>query len=152
MNKTRNIVTWVFIVIGQIAFVYLFIYLFGLLRNNLNVNPTLHFILIAISIWLGALLGTYIIGIVGLILKKEKPLKAGLRFLVTTLLALVPMLVLIYNGFAVGIDNSPDFQNIVLNKMIPYYTQMSLIFALLGFYVTLWWKKIKPITQDSKKK
>jgi hypothetical protein len=152
MKKPWIVFAWILIVTAQIAFSYSLVYVFNTSIYNPQIETASQFLLIPIFVWLISLIGFYGIGMVGLAVMKVKPLRAGLRFLATAIMALFPMLILVFNAFSVGIQ-SQTFQDIIMRRMVPYYSQLDLVFALLGFYITLWWKKSKPkVTPKTKKR
>lgn len=144
MNKAWNAFTWVLIVTVQIVVGYGLVILINSLTQKPPVVTVQQFLLIPFSIWLGYLTGIYGIGMLGLVLKKIEPRVAGLRLLTTAVLTAVPVLMLIFNGTTVGLENQQQFQAIVMGRMVPYYTQLCAVFSLLGFYVTIWWHRAAP--------
>jgi hypothetical protein len=144
MKKTWNVLAWILIVAAQIALGYILVLLLTLNNSKPPLETISHFLLTPLFIWLGYLIGIYGIGMLGLVLKKVKPLVPGLRLLTTAILAVLPMLMLIFNAVTVGVENQQQFQDLVINRMVPYYTQLCAVFSLLGFYITVWWHKAVP--------
>lgn len=144
MNKGWNALSWVLIVVAQIALGYALVSVINSVIYKPQIETIAQFLMIPISIFLGYLIGVYGIGMLGLVLKKLKPRVAGLRLFTTAIMTVIPMLMLIFNAVTVGVENRQQFQDIVMVRMVPYYTQLCAVFALLGFYITIWWHKVVP--------
>lgn len=144
MNKGWNALSWVLIVVAQIALGYALVSVINSVIYKPQIETITQFLMIPISIFLGYLIGVYGIGMLGLVLKKLKPRVAGLRLFTTAIMTVIPMLMLIFNAVTVGVENRQQFQDIVMVRMVPYYTQLCAVFALLGFYITIWWHKVVP--------
>ncbi len=144
MNKIWNALSWILIVVAQIVIGYGLVYFLNILNYKPQYETIQQFLMIPFSIWLGYLIGVYGIGMLGLGLKKIEPLVAGLRFLTTAVMTAIPMLILIFNAVTMGLEDRQQFQDIVMVRMVPYYTQLCTVFALLGFYVTVWWHRAVP--------
>ena len=144
MNKGWNALSWVLIVVAQIALGYALVSVINSVIYKPQIETITQFLMIPISIFLGYLIGVYGIGMLGLVLKKLKPRIAGLRLFTTAIMTVIPMLMLIFNAVTVGVENRQQFQDIVMVRMVPYYTQLCAVFALLGFYITIWWHKVVP--------
>lgn len=144
MNKGWNALSWVLIVVAQIALGYALVSVINSVIYKPQIETITQFLMIPLSIFLGYLIGVYGIGMLGLVLKKLKPLVAGLRLFTTAVMTVIPMLMLIFNAVTVGVENRQQFQDIVMVRMVPYYTQLCAVFALLGFYITIWWHKVVP--------
>jgi len=144
MNKGWNALTWILIGLAQLAVGYGLVFIINLNIYKPQIETIPQFLLIPLSIWLGYLVGIYSIGMLGLGLKKLKPLVAGLRLFTTAVMAIIPMLVLIFNAVTIGLEDQQQFQELVMVRMVPYYTQLCAVFALLGFYITIWWHKAAP--------
>lgn len=149
MNKGWNALSWVLIVVAQIALGYALVSVINSVIYKPQIETITQFLMIPISIFLGYLIGVYGIGILGLVLKKLKPRVAGLRLFTTAIMTVIPMLMLIFNAVTVGVENQQQFQDIVMVRMVPYYTQLCAVFALLGFYITIWWHKVVPKKQKT---
>jgi len=144
MNKGWDALSWILIVLAQIAIGYALVFTINLIIYKPQIETIPQFLTIPLSIWLGYLVGVYGIGMLGLVLKKLEPLVAGLRLFTTAIMTVIPMLMLIFNAVTVGVENRQQFQDIVMVRMVPYYTQLCVVFALLGFYITVWWHKVVP--------
>jgi len=144
MNKGWNALTWILIGLAQLAVGYGLVFIINLNIYKPQIETIPQFLLIPLSIWLGYLVGIYSIGMLGLGLKKLKPLVAGLRLFTTAVMAIIPMMVLIFNAVTIGLEDQQQFQELVMVRMVPYYTQLCAVFALLGFYITIWWHKAAP--------
>jgi hypothetical protein len=72
-----------------------------------------------------------------------QPLQAGLRLISTALLALIPLIVLTFLGLTVGFEEPAEFQEIVIGRMVPYYTNLNVAFSLMGFYIPTWFRFIR---------
>ncbi len=146
MNKGWNVLSWILIVVAQVAIGYGLVFLGKGLYDQQQVVTIAQFLVIPTGIWLCYAVGIYAIGMLGLVLKKVTPLVPGIRLMTTMTLAVVPMLMLIFNAVSVGPQNQQQFQGVVIARMVPYYTQLSAAFALFGFYITIWWHKAEPQT------
>jgi heme/copper-type cytochrome/quinol oxidase subunit 3 len=144
MKKTWNVLTWILIVAAQLIFSYWLVSYFTADKSSAQIETMSQFSMIPLIIWVGYVLVVYGLGMLGLLLYKFKPARAGLRFLSTAIMTAIPMLILIFNAQTVGLGNRLEFQHLVMDRMIPYYTQLGLAFALLGFYITVWWQKAPP--------
>lgn len=144
MNKGWDAFSWVVLVVAQIAIGYLLVVILNSIFLKPQIETIQQFLMIPFSIWFGYLIGVYGIGMLGLVLKKVTPLVAGLRLITTAVMTAIPMLVLIFNATTVGLENGQDFQDIVMARMVPYYTQLCAVFALLGFHITVWWQRAAP--------
>jgi hypothetical protein len=136
--------SWFLILVVQIIVGFVLVSLTALLIDTTNLRSLTQFILTPLSIWLAISLSVYGVGMIGLVFKKVKPLVALLRLATTLILAAVPMIILTINAAVVGVENTQEFGSIVLARMVPYYTQLAYVFALLGFFVTIWWHKAVP--------
>jgi len=144
LNKCWTALSWILILAGQIAAGFALVSLAGLLVDTSSLRSLTQFMLTPVSIWLAISLSVYSIGMLGLVLKKVKPLVMWLRLATTLVLAAAPMILLTVNAAVVGVENTQDFNSIVLGRMLPYYTQLGFVFALLGFFVTVWWHRAVP--------
>lgn len=144
MNKRWNTVSWVLILIAQVAVGYGIVFLGTVYINQPETKTLQQFLIIPLTIWLGYLVGVYGIGMLGLSLKKVEPRVSWLRLFTTAVAGLVPVLILIFNAATVGVENQQQFHDLVIVRMVPYYTQLCAVFALLGFYITIWWHRAVP--------
>jgi hypothetical protein len=147
MKKFWSIVSWGLLVIAQLLLSFLLVSIAKTYILPKPVSAVWEFLAYPLSIWLSFILGVFGVGIVGIILLKLEPRRAGLRVLSTSILALIPMVVLIVLGLTVGIENQENFSNIVLGRMVTYYTQLTVVFSLIGFYIPNWFSKIAPKTE-----
>ncbi|MEA3326014.1 MAG: hypothetical protein U9R53_01695 [Chloroflexota bacterium] len=90
MKKFWNIFGWVISIILQIAVCLLVLDIFRQFVFPNPVTKTGEFLVIPLLIWISFVVGVYGIGILSLLIRKITPLKAGLRFLSSAGLALVP--------------------------------------------------------------
>lgn len=144
IKQVWNAITWALIVGAQLAVGYALVFIVNLSINTSQIETIAQFLKIPSSIWLGYSIGVYGIGMLGVWLKKYQPLVPLLRLATTATMALIPMLILIFNSVTVGVENQKEFQDLVIVRMVPYYTQLCAVFALLGFYITVWWHKAVP--------
>ncbi len=145
MTKRWNTLSWILILVAQYATGYALAYMSNLIINQPEVSTMKQFLLFPLGIWLSYIIGVHGVGMFGLFLKKMKPMIPGLRFLTTAIMAVIPMLILIFNAVTVGVDNNlQQFHDLVMIRRVPYYTQLCAVFALLGFYATVWWHKAVP--------
>ncbi len=144
MNKLLNTLSWVLIGVGQIGVSYLLITLATLSIFQTKIVTMQQFIMVPLSIWGSYVVGVFGVGMLGLKLQKVKPLVPGLRLAATAVTTALPMFMLGFNAAAVGVQNQPQFQDIVIVRMVPYYTELCAVFALLGFFVTVWWNRVVP--------
>ncbi len=143
MKKFWEIFSWGITICAQIALSFLTL---AGLRNWIfptSVTSLGAFLIIPFSIWISFIIGFYGIGMLSMILRKIKPLKAGLRLISTAALALIPLVVLTSLSMSVGFEEPVDFRNIVLGRMVPYYTNLNVAFSLIGFYIPTWSKYVK---------
>lgn len=101
------------------------------------------YLIIPLSIWVSFIIGVYGIGILNMAIRKLTPLQAGLRLISTALLALIPLIVLTFLGLTVGFEEPVNFREVVLGKMVPYYTNLNIAFSLMGFYIPTWFRFIR---------
>ena len=144
MKKFWSVFSWVLLVAAQILFSFLLVEIAKSYILPLQVSTIWEFLGFPLSIWLSFIIGVFGIGTVGIIVLKLEPRNIGLRLLSTSFLALIPMVVLFILGQTVGIENPEDFSEIVLDRMVTYYTQLNVVFSLIGFFIPNWFKKIVP--------
>lgn len=152
MKKFWNIFGWVVTIILQIVVSFLLQEIFRSYMYPTQVTSTGAFLIIPLLIWVSLVVGVFGIGILSFLIRKYSPLSTGLRFLSSAGLALLPLGLLVFLGLSVGFENQKDFQDIVLDRMVSYYSNLALVFSFLGFYIPNWVKFIKPISADSKAK
>lgn len=143
MKKFWNIFGWGITIAVQIALSFLIL---EQLRNWLfpaSFTTNSAYLIVPFSIWASFIIGVYGIGILSMALRKMKPLQPGLRLISTAVLALIPLIVLTFLGITVGFDDPVDFRQIVLGRMVPYYTNLNVAFSLMGFYIPTWFKFVK---------
>jgi len=141
MQKSWDIFTWILILLAQTAAGYFLVLLTRVFIDYSQATTIARFLIIPLSIWLSYSIAVYGIGMLGLWVKKKKPTVAVLRLITTTTLASVPMLMQVFNGVSVGVEDWQQFHDLVIGRMVPYYTQLCAAFALVGFFVTIWWHK-----------
>jgi hypothetical protein len=100
-------------------------------------------LIIPLSIWVSFIIGVYGIGILSIAIRKLTPLQAGLRLISTALLELIPLIVLTSLGLTVAFEDPVNFREVVLGKMVPYYTNLNVAFSLMGFYIPTWFRFIR---------
>ncbi len=144
MTKSWAAISWVLICLAQIGVGYALAFLSNVIINQPAPGAINQFLQIPLGIWLGYIIGVTGIGMLGLALKKITPMVPGLRLLTTAALAAIPMLILIFNAYTAGFEDQAQFQSLVMGRMVPYYTQLCAVFALLGFYITVWWHRVVP--------
>ncbi len=149
MKKSWNTLLWILILAAQFGIGYALV----TLSNTFTIRPRMEtipqFLMVPLGIWLGYLVGVYALGMLVLVLKKVEPVAAGLRLFTTAVLGTLPMLILIFNAVTIGVENQQQFQTLVMARMVPYYTNLCAVFALLGFYITVWWHKVTPKTEKA---
>jgi hypothetical protein len=101
------------------------------------------YLIIPLSIWVSFIIGVYGIGILSIAIRKLTPLQAGLRLISTALLELIPLIVLTSLGLTVAFEDPVNFREVVLGKMVPYYTNLNVAFSLMGFYIPTWFRFIR---------
>ena len=144
MNKARNALAWILVLVGQLAVSYGLITLTNLGFFQSKITSIPQFLPIPFSIWGSYVLGVFGMGMIGLTLMKATPPVVGLRFFTTAVLTAIPMWMLTVNAVTVGVNDLSQFQSIVIARMVPYYTELAAVFALLGFFVTVWWQRATP--------
>jgi len=152
MKKFWNIFGWVITIILQIVVYFLLLEIFRSFVFPAEITRTGEFLIIPLLIWASVVIGVFGIGILSFLIRKYSPLRTGLRFLSSAALALLPLGLLVFLGLSVGFENQKDFQEIVLDKMVSYYSNLALVFSFLGFYIPNWIKFIKPKGAGSKTK
>ena len=143
MKKFWQITGWVITIAFQIGASFLLVELFQRSFYPGEINTAGQFLKIPLMIWFSFMIGVYGIGIVGLLFHRSEKLQTLLRLASTAFMALIPMLLLIFLGLSAGIENEQEFEEIVLGRMVPYYTQLNVVFSLIGFYIPSWFKKLK---------
>jgi TRAP-type C4-dicarboxylate transport system permease small subunit len=151
MKKFWNIFGWVITIILQIVVCLLLQEIFQRYVFPGQVTRTGEFIIIPLLIWASVVIGVYGIGILSFLIRKTTPLQAGLRFLSSAGLALLPLGLLVFLGLSVGFENQQDFQEIVLDRMVSYYSNLAMVFSFLGFYIPNWVKFVQPKKSNRKK-
>ncbi len=144
MTKSWAAISWVLICLAQIGAGYGLAFISTVIINQPVPKTLSQFLMIPLGIWLGYVIGVTGVGMLGLALKNVKPKVPGLRLLTTGALAAIPMLILIFNAYTAGFEDQAQFQSLVMARMVPYYTQLCAVFALLGFYITIWWHRVVP--------
>jgi len=150
MKKFWNIFGWVFTIIIQITLCFVIL---GILQTSVfpnQITRTGEFLRIPLLIWITFVVVVYGIGMLSLLIRKITPLKAGLRFISSAGLALVPLGILIFLGLSVGLENQKDFQEIVLDRMVSYYSNLSMVFSFLGIYIPNWIKFLQTKNKGNK--
>jgi len=141
-NGSLSIIVWILIIALQIAAGYGLFYFVRILLIPAEITNSGAFIKIMAVMVLSFAIAAWIIGLIGLWIKKIKPLKSGFRLLTALGLALIPVLILAYLGNTVGFDDLSIFNEIVVGKMIPYYTNLTMVMSILGFYLPEWFSKV----------
>lgn len=143
MKKFWKIFGWGITIVLQIGLSFLIL---EQLRNWIVptwVTNLSTYSIIPLSIWVSFLIGVYGVGILSMAIRKIMPLQAGLRLVSTAALALIPLIVLTFLGLTVGFDDPAEFREIVIGRMVPYYTNLNVAFSFLGFYIPTWFKFVK---------
>jgi len=143
MKKFWDIFGWGITIVVQIALSY---FILDQLRNWIiptSVTNIGTYLIIPFSIWASFLIGVYGIGILSMILRKMQPLQAGLRLISTAVIVMIPLIVLTFLGLTVGFEDPVNFREVVLGKMVPYYTNLNIAFSLMGFYIPTWFRFIR---------
>lgn len=151
MKKFWKIFGWGLTIGVQIGLSFLIL---EQLRNTIIPTSVTNFstyLIIPLSIWASFLFGVYSIGILSMVLQKIKPLQAGLRLISTALLAVIPLIVLTFLGLTIGFEDPVDFREIVIGRMVPYYTNLNVVFSLMGFYIPTWFKFVKSQKEQAAK-
>jgi len=143
MKKFWQITGWVVSIAVQIGVSFLLVELFQRFFYPAEINTAGQFLTIPLMIWISFLIGIYGFGILGLLIRKSDNLQALTRLASTAFMALIPMLLLIFLGLSAGIENEQEFEEIVLGRMVPYYTQLNVVFSLIGFYIPSWFQMLK---------
>jgi hypothetical protein len=152
MKKFWNIFGWIISIVLQVLISYLLLELLKTFFYPDMIRTTGEFILIPLLIWASFFIGVYGIGMPSLLIRKVSPLNAVLRLLSTAVMIIIPLSILVFLGLTVGIENEKDFEEIVLGRMVAYYTQLTVVFSLLGFYIPTWFKVFQPKPKKSEKK
>lgn len=152
MKKFWNIFGWIISIVLQVLISYLLLELLKTFFYPLMIRTTGEFIVIPLIIWVSFFIGVYGIGMPSLLIRKVSPLNAVLRLLSTGVMIIIPLSILVFLGLTVGIENEKDFEEIVLGRMVAYYTQLTVVFSLLGFYIPTWFKVFQPKPKKSEKK
>lgn len=143
MKKFWEIFSWGMTICIQIGLSFLILEGLQNWVYPTSVTSTGAFLIIPFSIWISFIIGIYGVGMLSMVLRKNKPLKAGLRLVSTAVLALIPLVVLTSLSMTVSFEEPVDFRNIVLGRMVPYYTNLNVAFSLIGFYIPTWFKYVK---------
>jgi hypothetical protein len=151
MKKFWNIFGWMISIILQILISFLLLELLKLFFYPDSVRTTGEFLSIPLAIWVSFFVGIFGIGMLSLLVRKVTPLNPGLRLLSTAVMIIIPLSILVFLGLTVGIENQKDFEEIVLGRMVTYYTQLTVVFSLLGFYIPTWFKVLQPKTKKNDK-
>ncbi len=144
MKKFWQIFGWALTLILQILLSLLLVELLSLWIVPASIETPRDFLLIPLTIWFSFLIGVFGIGILSLIIRKMAPYHTLIRLIGTLVMALIPMVLLGYLGLTIGLENQKEFQEVVMGKMVSYYTHLNLVFSLLGFYLLSWFNKLTP--------
>lgn len=142
MKKFWMLFGWVLTLFGQIFLSLALIEILNKLFVPTEITTVKQFLFTPLIIWLSFLIGMFIPGALSLLIRKMEPYHITQRLISTLVLSAIPSILLVYLGLTVGLDNQTEFQEIVLEKMVPYYTQLNIAFSLLGFYIPSWFKKL----------
>ena len=141
--KPVSLIIWSIIIALQIAAGYGLFYLLRILLIPAEITNSGAFVKIMAVLIHSCAIAAWLIGIIGLwVIRKSKPTKVGFRLLTALGLALIPVLILAYLGNTVGFDDLSIFNEIVVGKMIPYYTNLTMVMSILGFYLPEWFSKV----------
>jgi hypothetical protein len=152
MKKFWNIFGWIISISLQILISFLLLELLKLFFYPDIIRTSMEFLVIPLVIWVSFFVGVFGVGMLSLLIRKVTPLNPGLRLLSTALMIIIPLSILIFLGLTVGIENQKDFEEIVLGRMVTYYSQLTVVFSLLGFYIPTWFKALQPKTKKTSKK
>lgn len=142
-NGSVSIIVWILIIALQITAGYGLFYFVRILLIPAEITNSGAFIKTMTVMVLSFAIAAWIIGLFGLwVIRKSKPTKVGFRLLTALGLALIPVLILAYLGNTVGFDDLSIFTEIVVGKMIPYYTNLTMVMSILGFYLPEWFSKV----------
>lgn len=144
MKKFWTIFAWAVTLTAQITLSFVLVELFKSTLVPATITTDAEFLTIPLTIWVSFLIGIFGLGMLSLVMRKIKPYYTLLRFLGTLVMALLPMVLLVFLGLSAGLENTVEFQEIVLGRMVPYYTQLNIVFSLLGFYLPSWFKRNAP--------
>jgi hypothetical protein len=144
MKKFWTIFGWAVTLAAQITISFVLVELFNATLVPETITTVAEFLTIPLTIWASFLIGIFAIGMLSLVMRKIKPYYTTLRFLGTLVMAVLPMVLLVFLGLSAGLENTVEFQEIVLDRMVPYYTQLNIVFSLLGFYLPSWFKRNAP--------
>lgn len=147
MKKFWTIFGWALTFAVQVALSFILVEVFNLTVVPASITTLGAFLSIPLTILLSFLFGVFGIGMISLLIRKIQPYYPLLRFVGTLVMAIFPMALLVFLGLTVGLENQVEFQEIVLDRMVPYYTQLNIVFSLLGFYLPSWFKKMAPKRQ-----
>lgn len=144
MKKFWTIFAWAVTLTAQITLSFVLVELFKSTLVPATITTDAEFLTIPLTIWVSFLIGIFGLGMLSLVMRKITPYYTLLRFLGTLVMALLPMVLLVFLGLSAGLENTVEFQEIVLGRMVPYYTQLNIVFSLLGFYLPSWFKRNAP--------
>ncbi len=128
---------WLVIVILQIAASFLLIFLFSEFFSGVDATSRADWLAVLFFIWLGYVIGIYVVGYASLVLVWKQLQLVPLRRLAGTMIgALVPLLILLPIGYSIPVgDSGTRFNDLVTNNWQPILAQASLFGAILGFYL-----------------
>ncbi|MFZ3070653.1 MAG: hypothetical protein WA110_05985 [Anaerolineaceae bacterium] len=138
VKKALPTIIWIVVIVLQVLAGYETFALVRVLLVPVVIKDRSSFFILAAALVLSISIAVWLVGLLGLRLRKVKPAKAWLRLLATFGLALVPCLIMVYLGTTVGFKDLEIFQDVVVGRMIPYYTNLALVLGMLGFYVSEW--------------
>jgi hypothetical protein len=144
MKQFWRIFGWAVTIAAQILLSFVLVELFKMWIVPVSIKTLDAFLILASTIWFSFLVGVFGIGVLSLVIRKMQPYHTLIRLFGTLIMALIPVVILVFLGLSVGLENEIDFQEIVLARMVPYYTQLNIVFSLLGFYLPTWFKKFSP--------
>ena len=139
---TGQIILVIVTIALQVAAGYGLFYLVRVLWVNAEITDMRGFITILVAMAGSFQLAAWVIGMLGVLLRKQKPAKPLARFLGTLGGAVVPVLILAYLGSTIGFADAKTFQSVVVGRMIPYYTNLTMVFSIAGFYLREWFSRV----------
>jgi hypothetical protein len=123
----------------QIAAGMILVYFLSVIFSSIDVYQPMGWVVSLASIWLCftvaiALVGRIYMGIINAADMHSYPV----RFLLSTLGTLLPMIALLVLGIRTGFTSKADFSSMILDNWQPRLVSVSLALGLLGFYLPGW--------------
>jgi hypothetical protein len=123
----------------QIAVGMLLVFFLSVLFSSIDVYQPMGWIVSLTSLWLCFTIAIAFVGWVYLRIVHAPDMHSfSIRFLLSTLGTLLPMVALLVLGMRTGFGSKADFTSVILDNWQPRLVSISLALGVLGFYLPGW--------------